>query len=111
MNLTTLVHLLNYGLVLIFGIIASFYLADYPFPAHKRAYCLTIIGFSLMELIFYLILGEVIQMLPIADPFTSHFTDPFRTAPQLFCISHCRIVCLSFMHAPKNVRYPCCIFL
>lgn len=58
MNLTTLVHLLNYGLVLIFGIIASFYLADYPFPAHKRAYCLTIIGFSLMELIFYLILGE-----------------------------------------------------
>lgn len=32
MNLTTLVHLLNYGLVLIFGIIASFYLADYPFP-------------------------------------------------------------------------------
>lgn len=23
-------------------------------------------------------------MLPIADPFTSHFTDPFRTAPQLF---------------------------
>lgn len=60
MNISDIINLINYISVLFFGIIAAFYLADLPFEAHHRLYALTLLGFSTVQLVFYLLLGETI---------------------------------------------------
>lgn len=57
-ELATLLELTNYAFVLLFGIIVSLYLADISFSENKRLYVLTILAFSLAQLVFYLLLGE-----------------------------------------------------
>ena len=58
MNFAALCDFINYGLVLFFGIVVSLYLADFPFEDHKRFYTLTICGFGIVQILFYLIMGE-----------------------------------------------------
>lgn len=57
--LATTLGLINYAFVLLFGIIVSLYLADISFSENKRQYILTILAFSLAQLVFYLFMGEV----------------------------------------------------
>lgn len=59
MSLANLCSFINYGLVLFFGIVASLYLADFPFEEHKRFYVLTICGFGIIQFLFYLLMGKV----------------------------------------------------
>lgn len=58
MSFTNLMSFVNYAFVLFFGIIVSLYLADFPFEEHKRFYTLTLLGFGIAQIIFYLALGE-----------------------------------------------------
>lgn len=58
MSFTDLMSFVNYAFVLFFGIIVSLYLADFPFEEHKRFYTLTLLGFGIAQIIFYLALGE-----------------------------------------------------
>lgn len=58
MNFATLCDFINYGLVLFFGIVVSLYLADFPFEDHKSFYTLTICGFGIVQILFYLMMGE-----------------------------------------------------
>lgn len=60
MNISDIINLMNYTFVLFFGIIVAFYLADLPFEEHHRLYVLTLLGFSALQLVFYLLLGETI---------------------------------------------------
>ena len=60
MNTADIVNLINYAFVLFFGIIAAFYLADLPFEEHHRLYVLTLLGFSAIQLVCYLLLGEAV---------------------------------------------------
>lgn len=59
MSLANLFSFINYGMVLFFGIVVSLYLADFPFEEHKKFYLLTIFGFGIIQIFFYLIIGEV----------------------------------------------------
>lgn len=79
MSLAVAMDFINYGFVLIFGVVASLYLADIPFFNHQRFYALSILGFSLVQLVFYFLIGE--EALYKCYPFLIHF-------PLVFLIWH-----------------------
>ena len=85
MSFTDLMSFVNYAFVLFFGIIVSLYLADFPFEEHKRFYTLTLLGFGIAQIIFYLALGE-------------------KEAKYL-CIHDCSSICLSAMYTAKMDWY------
>lgn len=60
MNAVDIANLINYAFVLFFGIIAAFYMADLPFEEHRRLYALTLPGFSAVQLVCYLLLGQAV---------------------------------------------------
>lgn len=60
MNAADIANLINYAFVLFFGIIAAFYMADLPFEEHHRLYALTLPGFSAIQLVCYLLLGQTV---------------------------------------------------
>ena len=60
MNAADIANLINYAFVLFFGIIAAFYMADLPFQEHHRLYALTLPGFSAIQLVCYLLLGQTV---------------------------------------------------
>lgn len=55
MSVSDFLDFANYGAVLFFGIVLSFYLADLPFGEHKRAYVITLAGFFAAQALFYLV--------------------------------------------------------
>ena len=58
MTINDFLNFANYVSVLFFGVIVSLYLADFPFKEHRQFYCLTLSGFGIAQIIFYLIMGE-----------------------------------------------------
>lgn len=58
MTISDFLNFANYGFVLFFGIVTSLYLADFSFPEHKKFYILTLLGFGIAQILFYLALGE-----------------------------------------------------
>lgn len=57
MDATNILGLINYAVVLFFGITTSLYLADIPFFRNKKIYLLTYLGFFILQVIFYLFWG------------------------------------------------------
>lgn len=57
MDATNILELINYAVVLFFGITTSLYLADIPFLRNRKTYLLTYLGFFILQVIFYLFLG------------------------------------------------------
>lgn len=61
MSAAAILSLLNYGFVLIFGIIVSFYFArKYCWEDNKRLYILTIIAFAIFQTVSYITFGKEI---------------------------------------------------
>ena len=58
MNISTCLNLINYAVVLFFGITTSLCLADIPFRKHQRIYLFSYLGFGIVQIAFYLFLGE-----------------------------------------------------
>lgn len=54
----SILSLINYGFVLIFGIIVSFYFAGICWEDNKRLFVITIIAFAIFQAISYILLGE-----------------------------------------------------
>lgn len=59
-DLEILLQFINYGFVLLFGIIASLYLADINFLDNKISYIVTILFFSAAQILFFSIKGETL---------------------------------------------------
>ena len=57
-ELATVLNLINYIFVLIFGIVVSFYFADIPWEDNKKLHIYTLMGFILLQAICYMLLGE-----------------------------------------------------
>ena len=58
MNISVILSIINYAFVLLFGIIVSLYLSDINFSDNKFIYIRTVLIFGLVQIIFYLIMGE-----------------------------------------------------
>ena len=58
MNISTCLNLINYAVVLFFGVTTSLCLADIPFRKHQRTYLFSYLGFGIVQIVFYLFLGE-----------------------------------------------------
>ncbi len=69
-ELYTILNLINYVFVLIFGIVVSFYFADITWEDNKKLYIYTLIGFAMLQAVCYAILGE--RMLYKSYPFIIH---------------------------------------
>ena len=57
-DIVSVLNLINYGFVLIFGIIVSFYFAGIQWEDNKRLFILTTVLFVLFQALFYVLLGE-----------------------------------------------------
>lgn len=57
-DIVSVLNLINYGFVLIFGIIVSFYFAGIQWEDNKRLFILTTVLFILFQALFYVLLGE-----------------------------------------------------
>lgn len=57
-ELATVLNLINYIFVLIFGIVVSFYFADIPWEDNKKLHIYTLMGFILLQVVCYMLLGE-----------------------------------------------------
>ena len=60
MSAAAILSLINYGFVLIFGIIVSFYFAGICWEDNKRLYILTIIAFAIFQTVSYITFGKEI---------------------------------------------------
>lgn len=69
-ELYTILNLVNYIFVLIFGIVVSFYFADITWEYNKKLFIYTLIGFAILQAICYVILGE--RILYKSYPFIIH---------------------------------------
>lgn len=69
-ELYTILNLVNYVFVLIFGIVVSFYFADITWEDNKKLFIYTLIGFAMLQAICYVILGE--RILYKSYPFIIH---------------------------------------
>lgn len=58
MTFIDFISFINYGFVLFFGVVVSLYLADFPFKENKKFYILTLLGFGIAQILFYLGMGE-----------------------------------------------------
>ena len=58
MNIYTSLNLINYAVVLFFGITTSLCLADIPFRKHQKIYLFSYLGFGIVQIAFYLFLGK-----------------------------------------------------
>ena len=58
-DIVSVLNLINYGFVLIFGIIVSFYFAGIQWEDNKRLFILTTVLFILFQALFYVLLGEM----------------------------------------------------
>ena len=72
MDATNILGLINYAVVLFFGITTSLYLADIPFFRNKKIYLLTYLGFFILQVIFYLFWGADTLTLYRCYPFLIH---------------------------------------
>ena len=106
MSFTDLMSFVNYAFVLFFGIIVSLYLADFPFEEHKRFYTLTLLGFGIAQIIFYLALGEkaLYQCYPLLIHLPLILLIRF-VLKQYLCIHDCSSICLSAMYTTKMDWY------
>ena len=59
MDISTLLNLINYIFVLIFGIIVSFYFADIRLEDNHKLFIYTTLTFALFQAVCYLLLGHV----------------------------------------------------
>ena len=57
-DIVSVLNLINYGFVLIFGIIVSFYFAGIQWEDNKCLFILTTVIFALFQALFYVLLGE-----------------------------------------------------
>lgn len=57
-DIVSVLNLINYGFVLIFGIIVSFYFAGIQWEDNKCLFILTTVIFVLFQALFYVLLGE-----------------------------------------------------
>ncbi len=57
-DIVSVLNLINYGFVLIFGIIVSFYFAGIQWEDNKP-FILTTVLFILFQALFYVLLGEM----------------------------------------------------
>ena len=105
MSFTDLMSFVNYAFVLFFGIIVSLYLADFPFEEHKRFYTLTLLGFGIAQIIFYLALGEKALYQSTIDPSSINTFDSICSEAEYLCIHDCSTICLSAMYTAKMDRY------
>ena len=70
MDISTLLNLINYIFVLIFGIIVSFYFADIRLEDNNKLFIYTTLTFALFQAVCYLILGQ--NVLYKSYPFLIH---------------------------------------
>ena len=109
-ELATVLNLINYIFVLIFGIVVSFYFADIPWEDNKKLHIYTLMGFILLQAVYYMLLGE--HTLYKSYPFLIHsFNSCYKVyLPQehIHILNSCS-VSLSYVHTKKMVRYGCCI--
>ena len=70
MDISTLLNLINYIFVLIFGIIVSFYFADIRLEDNHKLFIYTTLTFALFQAVCYLLLGQ--NMLYKSYPFLIH---------------------------------------
>ena len=70
MYISTLLNLINYIFVLIFGIIVSFYFADIRLEDNHKLFIYTTLTFALFQAVCYLLLGQ--NVLYKSYPFLIH---------------------------------------
>ena len=97
-DIVSVLNLINYGFVLIFGIIVSFYFAGIQWEDNKCLFILTTVIFALFQALFYMLLGENVL---------------YKCYPVLIYIHiiHCGYVRLSDVYTQKMVWNPCKIYI
>lgn len=106
MDISTLLNLINYIFVLIFGIIVSFYFADIRLEDNHKLFIYTTLTFALFQAVCYLLLGQ--NMLYKSYPFLIHI--PLILVIRFVChknIYNCSSVGLSYVYPKKMVRHCC----
>ena len=63
MDISTLLNLINYIFVLIFGIIVSFYFADIRLEDNHKLFIYTTLTFALFQAVCYLLLGQNVRLI------------------------------------------------
>ena len=106
-DIVSVLNLINYGFVLIFGIIVSFYFAGIQWEDNKRLFILTTVLFVLFQALFYVLLGE--NVLFKCYPVLIHI--PLILIIRYIChqniyIIYCRYVRLSDVYTQKMVWNP-----
>ena len=105
-DIVSVLNLINYGFVLIFGIIVSFYFAGIQWEDNKRLFILTTVLFVLFQALFYVLLGENVL-------FTYSFNSYYQIymSPEYIYIIYCRYVRLSDVYTQKMVWNPGKIYI
>lgn len=111
-DIVSVLSLINYGFVLIFGIIVSFYFAGIQWEDNKRLFILTTVLFVLFQALFYVLLGE--NVLFKCYPVLIHI--PLILIIRYIChqniyIIYCRYVRLSDVYTQKMVWNPGKIYI
>ncbi|MDD3429610.1 MAG: ATP-binding protein [Oscillospiraceae bacterium] len=70
LNILSTLEIVNYGLVLFFGIVLSLQLSDIPFKENKALYIATLLGFALLQMGFYFFIEK--DLLYKSYPFLIH---------------------------------------
>jgi|GEM_PF-4580322 len=111
MDISTLLNLINYIFVLIFGIIVSFYFADIRLEDNHKLFIYTTLTFALFQAVCYLLLGQ--NVLYKSYPFLIHI--PLILVIRFVChkniyISSIAVLSAYLMCTPKKmVRHCCCL--
>lgn len=108
MYISTLLNLINYIFVLIFGIIVSFYFADIRLEDNHKLFIYTTLTFALFQAVCYLLLGQ--NVLYKSYPFLIHI--PLILVIKFVCHKYihfinCSSVGLSYVYPKKMVRHCC----
>ena len=111
-DIVSVLNLINYGFVLIFGIIVSFYFAGIQWEDNKCLFILTTVIFALFQALFYVLLGE--NVLYKCYPILIHIPLILiirYMPPEYIHIIHCGYVRLSDVYTQKMVWNPGKIYI
>lgn len=112
-DIVSVLNLINYGFVLIFGIIVSFYFAGIQWEDNKRLFILTTVLFVLFQALFYVLLGEnvLFKCYPVLIHIPLILNYQIYMSPEYIYIIYCRYVRLSDVYTQKMVWNPGKIYI
>ncbi len=104
MYISTLLNLINYIFVLIFGIIVSFYFADIRLEDNHKLFIYTTLTFALFQAVCYLLLGQNVlyKSYPFLHTYTFNSCHKNLSANKNIYISSIAVLSAYLMCTPRK---------